>query len=251
MVLGVINPSGGTYHWFDGERDHHVRKRIGSILESPSFYHYLSAKENLRVTARIKDVSEQRIPEVLERVGLLARQNDPFKAYSLGMKQRLAIASALLSNPEVMILDEPTNGLDPSGIAEIRDLMIELGNEGRTIITASHMLAEVQRICTDFAVLRHGKKIFQGKVHELEAENPRVRLTIESEGAADSVLDACPIALSHRKEGSYHVVTLKDGRGAVELNRFLVEKGVAVSSFYPETDSLERRFLEILKENSE
>lgn len=249
MVLGVINPSAGEFHWFDGETGHDVRKRIGSILESPCFYHYLSARQNLEITAEIKKVSHRRIPEVLERVSLLDRQNDPFKTYSLGMKQRLAIASALLSDPEVMILDEPTNGLDPAGIAEIRDLMIDLGNEGRTIITASHMLSEVQRICSDFAVLRKGRKIYQGKVHELNSENLRVELETENMENLSSHLAESAIVLNHRREGSFHIATLKEGADPAALNSFLMERGVSLSRLTPQTTSLEQRFLEILKEH--
>lgn len=251
MVLGVINPTSGTYHWFNGERNNEVRKRLGSILESPCFYHYLSAKENLRVAAKIKGVSENRIPEVLDRVGLLDRQDDPFKAFSLGMKQRLAIGSALLSDPEVMILDEPTNGLDPTGIAEIRDLMIDLGNEGRTIITASHMLSEVQRICTDFAVLRKGKKIYRGKVHELNAENHRVKISAEGELDLSSNLNDCPFVVSNRREGGFTVVTMNDDGSPAKLNEYLFQRGVILSELVPQSTSLEQRFLEILKGHSD
>jgi len=251
MVLGVINPSAGSYHWFEGESGSSVRKRLGAILESPSFYHYLTARQNLKVTAEIKGVPSKRISAVLDRVGLLDRQNDPFKTYSLGMKQRLAIASALLSDPEVMILDEPTNGLDPTGIAEIRELMIELGNEGRTIITASHMLSEVQRICTDFAVLRKGRKIYQGKVHELNAENLQVKLGVGGEVDLTYNLDECPFVVSHRKEGVYTVATLSDEGNPAKLNSFLMERGIPLSSLIPVSTSLEQRFLDILKDHSD
>ncbi|MEM9053034.1 MAG: ATP-binding cassette domain-containing protein [Bacteroidota bacterium] len=247
MILGVINPTSGTFNWFDGRSGHQVRKKIGAILEAPCFYHYLSAQQNLEVAAAIKEVSTKRIDEVLDRVGLLKRKNDPFRSYSLGMKQRLAIGSALLSDPEVMILDEPTNGLDPQGIAEIRNLIIDLANEDRTIITASHMLSEVQKICTDFAVLRTGKKIYQGKVQELANENNRCELMAENEEELISKLNQIDIVSSHRREGGIIVATLIEGKKSSDLNSMLMNEGIAVTRLLPQTTSLEQRFLEILK----
>jgi ABC-2 type transport system ATP-binding protein len=247
MVLGVINPTSGSFSWFDNENDHRARKKIGAILEAPSFYHYLSASQNLKITAAIKEVSEERIDQVLDRVGLLSRKDDPFRSFSLGMKQRLAIGSALLSDPEVMILDEPTNGLDPQGIAEIRNLIIDLANEGRTIITASHMLSEVQRICTDFAVLRLGKKVFQGKVRELDQEKSRYEVWAEDAEVLLKALTDCPFVISSRKEGEVYIVVLEENRNAPDLNRYLMEKEISVSHLLAQTTSLEQRFLEILK----
>ncbi|MCZ4408306.1 ATP-binding cassette domain-containing protein [Cryomorphaceae bacterium 1068] len=247
MVLGVVNPTSGSYDWFEGEQGHQVRKKIGAILEAPCFYHYLSAAENLKVAAAIKETSESRINEVLDRVGLLSRKDDPFRSFSLGMKQRLAIGSALLSDPEVMILDEPTNGLDPQGIAEIRNLIIDLANEGRTIITASHMLSEVQRICTDFAVLKSGKKIYQGKVNELDQEKARYEIWAEDEPALTAALVSGEFISSHRKEGDAFVVMLDNTKNASDLNAYLIEKGVVLNRLVPQANSLEKRFLEILK----
>ncbi|MGB6035788.1 MAG: ATP-binding cassette domain-containing protein [Cryomorphaceae bacterium] len=247
MILGVVNPTSGSFNWFDGEEGHQVRKRIGAILEAPCFYHYLSAAENLKVTSVIKEAPASRIEEVLDRVGLLSRKDDPFRSFSLGMKQRLAIGSALLSDPEVMILDEPTNGLDPQGIAEIRNLIIDLANEGRTIITASHMLSEVQRICTDFAVLKLGKKIYQGKVRELDQDKNRYEIWSEDQSALDVVLSSIDFVSSHRREGDAFIVMLKNDKTASDLNTHLMQKGVALNRLVPQATSLEQRFLEILK----
>jgi ABC-2 type transport system ATP-binding protein len=247
MVLGVVNPTSGSYDWFEGEQGHQVRKKIGAILEAPCFYHYLTAAENLKVAAAIKETPESRINEVLDRVGLLSRKDDPFRSFSLGMKQRLAIGSALLSDPEVMILDEPTNGLDPQGIAEIRNLIIDLANEGRTIITASHMLSEVQRICTDFAVLKSGKKIYQGKVNELDQEKARYEIWAEDETALTAALGRGEFISSHRKEGDAFVVMLDTNKNATDLNSYLIGEGVVLNRLVPQANSLEKRFLEILK----
>ena len=247
MILGVVNPTSGSYDWFEGEQGHEVRKKIGAILEAPCFYHYLSAAENLKVAATIKETPASRINEVLDRVGLLSRKDDPFRSFSLGMKQRLAIGSALLSDPEVMILDEPTNGLDPQGIAEIRNLIIDLANEGRTIITASHMLSEVQRICTDFAVLRLGKKVYQGKVNELDREKARYEIWAEDETALNTALSGGEFISSFRKEGEAIVVMLEKDKKASDLNAYLMGKGVVLDRLMPQATSLEQRFLEILK----
>lgn len=251
MVLGAINPTGGRYLWFGEERGAEVRRGIGAILESPAFYHYLTATQNLRIVAAIKNVVPTRIDAVLQRVGLLSRKDDKFKTFSLGMKQRLAIAAALLSDPKVMILDEPTNGLDPSGIADIRDLIIGLANEGRTIILASHLLDEVQRICTDFAVLDHGTKIYQGRVDELGSERPRVEVNAADEQALQTALRAYADVMDVRKEGSVWVATLAPGTGPAELNAHLMERGITLSHLNLRRHTLEERFLEILKNQTD
>jgi len=247
MLLGVINPVSGSYQWFDGLEGYKARRRIGAILESPCFYHYLSAENNLKVVAEIKQVDTARIDVVLERVGLLLRKNDAFKTYSLGMKQRLAIASALLSDPEVMILDEPTNGLDPQGIADIRDLIIDLANEGRTIILASHLLDEVQRICTDFAVLRSGKKIFQGKVADLNQDKTNVEVAADDDEKLLNYLTNSPFIATHRKEGSLYKLTLNADSNLTSFHSDVIAKGIVLNRLSANTNTLEQKFLQLLK----
>ncbi|MFT6966913.1 MAG: ABC-type multidrug transport system ATPase subunit, partial [Marivirga sp.] len=166
ILLGVTKNDSGDFTWFGQQPSAGIRKKIGAILESPTFYPYLSARQNLKIVAEIKKVPKHRIDEVLAQVGLIERADSSFKTFSLGMKQRLAIASALLADPELLILDEPTNGLDPQGIAEIRELIKAIAKSGKTIILASHLLDEVQKVCTEFAVLKNGNKIFQGSVAE-------------------------------------------------------------------------------------
>src|SRR5690554_3561586 len=250
MLLGVINPSSGSFKWFGSAQDHRVRLRIGAILESPCFYDYLSAENNLKVVAEIKRVDKKRIDIVLDRVGLLSRKSDPFKTYSLGMKQRLAIASSLLSDPEVMILDEPTNGLDPQGIADIRELIIDLANEGRTIILASHLLDEVQRICTDFAVLRHGKKIFQGKVADLDQDKTNVEVRSNDSDKLNAHLSASSFISSFRKEGSSFKLALKPGIEITDFHRDLITNGIVLNKLQVNTNTLEQKFLQLLKSES-
>jgi ABC-2 type transport system ATP-binding protein len=251
MVLGVINPTSGSFKWFDEGTNHQIRKRIGAILESPCFYHYLSATQNLRIVAEIKGVGPERIDYVLQRVGLLSRKDDPFKSFSLGMKQRLAIASALLSDPEVMVLDEPTNGLDPTGIAEIRELIIGLANEGRTIIIASHLLDEVQKICTDFAVLNKGTKIYQGKVSDLSSDQTIIDVAAQNQKELADSLVGIPGVLGYRLEGSLYGVSTTFDMDAGKLNKALMDKGITLTHLARRQDSLERKFLDILRQHNQ
>mgnify|MGYP000956338405 FL=1 len=158
MILGVVSKTKGSYSWFGQGEDYRLRKKIGAILEQPNFYPFLSARQNIMVHSQIKDIRKPDTDGLLKLVGLYERADDPFKTYSLGMKQRLAIASAMLADPEVLIFDEPTNGLDPQGIAEIRKLILDIRDMDKTIILASHLLDEVQKVCSHFAVLRKGKK---------------------------------------------------------------------------------------------
>ncbi len=248
IVSGAINASAGSYSWFGAGQDHQLRKRVGVILEAPSFYHYLSAVQNLRVVASIKQAPLSRVDMVLERVGLASRKNDPFKAYSLGMKQRLAIASALLGDPEVMVLDEPTNGLDPQGIAEIRELIIELAQEGRTIILASHLLDEVQRVCSHFAVLRSGSKVYQGSVAELLHSGRRVELDATDRDALKAALSEIKAVLELKENHTHLTAILEEELSPEMLNRLLMDKGIALKHLSQRHESLEQRFLEILKD---
>jgi len=251
IVLGAINQSEGSFRWFNQNDKVKARLKIGSILEQPSFYHYLSAEDNLKVVCAIKKASTRRIDEVLKRVDLLHRKNDPFKSYSLGMKQRLAIASALISDPEVMILDEPTNGLDPQGIAEMRDLIIELAKEGRTIILASHLLNEVQKICTHFAVLRTGRKIYQGRVGELDGENVIVEIRSTNTSLMLHVLNNAEMVSKLSSHQDIAEVQLKDGATIDQFHSYLISKDVVLNLLRPQANKLEKKFLEVLKEGAD
>ncbi len=250
MLLGVVNPTSGSFSWFDKGADYHIRKQIGAILETPCFYHYLSAAQNLTVVAKIKEIELQRIDVVLDRVGLLSRKDDPFRTFSLGMKQRLAIGSALLSDPDVLVLDEPTNGLDPNGIAEIRELILSLANEGRTIILASHMLDEVQKVCTDFAVLNKGNKVFQGKVSDINENQSVIEVNAPHQEALIKELDNIEGVLSYRKEGEIIALKVTSHVTAIKINEALSAKGVMLDHLVQRKVSLEQRFMEILKQNN-
>src|SRR3984957_16894920 len=167
IVMDVLKASGGSYSWFGQPASEKQRQRIGTLLETPNFYHYLSGEKNLRIAAAIKGKGEADIPRVLEAVKLTERKDSKFSTYSLGMKQRLAIASCLLGDPTVLVFDEPTNGLDPVGIAETRELIRDLAREGKTIVLASHLLDEVEKVCTHVAILQRGQLLTAGNVNEV------------------------------------------------------------------------------------
>ena len=250
MILGVINPTSGSYAWFDQDDSHEHRKRIGAILEKPNFYPTFSAIKNLQIACRIKGVEEERIDEVLDQVGLSDRKNSAFRTYSLGMKQRLAIASALLSNPEVMILDEPTNGLDPEGIAEIRQLIIEIAGEGKTIILASHLLDEVQKICSEFAVLRKGKLIYSGAVESDFGEETVIEVATNDMPTLELIIHEFAGYRSHIMQDGVMEVKCQKNVDAGSLNAFLIDRGQHPHHLATKKKNLEQQFLEILSNNA-
>ena len=246
IVMDVLKSSGGSFTLFDEVPTEKTRQRIGTLLETPNFYHYLSAVQNLKITAAIKQHGEDDIDRVLEIVNLTQRKNSPFSTYSLGMKQRLAIAAALLGNPEVLVLDEPTNGLDPVGIAEIRELIKKLAKEGKTIIMASHMLDEVEKVCTHVAILKFGKLITFGDVNEILVNDDIVEV-------ASSDLERLKNTLINMP-GNTHVnitnetvhVNFAAGTANLEaVNKFCFENGIVLSHLQLKKKSLETKFLEL------
>ena len=247
MLMGVTNASSGEFFWFGQPPTHQLRKKIGAVLEHPIFYPYLSGQKNLELNSMIKECPAENIPKVLELVELSDRKDDKYKTYSLGMKQRLAIASALLNDPTVLILDEPTNGLDPMGIAEIRDIIKKIAANGKTIILASHLLDEVQKVCSHFAVLKKGTLVYSGPVDEVGSGAETVEVNADTENLNEVLLNFSGTSSINRENGSY-LVTLRDGFHSKELNKFLFEKGVVASHLVTKKKSLEKQFLEILAE---
>lgn len=245
MLMGVVNPTGGSFQWFGQEPTHLIRKKIGAVLEHPIFYPYLSGQMNLEVNAMIKGVPKTSIDRVLEAVGLSARRNHKYRTYSLGMKQRLAIASALLNDPQVLILDEPTNGLDPMGIAEIRDIIKKIAADGKTIILASHLLDEVQRVCTHFAVLRRGTLVHSGPIDDVGRGEETVEV-VAFHDDLNHILLQFQGTMSIQRSGGPFEVKLREGFNASDLNKFLFEKGIIASHLLTQKKSLEKQFLEIL-----
>ncbi|MEZ5198277.1 MAG: ATP-binding cassette domain-containing protein [Bacteroidales bacterium] len=249
IILDVINADGGSYSWFGQPNSKADRKRIGAILEQPIFYPYLSAKKNLEVIADIKGVDFEDIQRVLKIVDLYQRKESKFKTFSYGMKQRLAIAAALLGSPEVLIFDEPTNGLDPTGIAEIRELIIKIAKEGITIILASHLLDEVQKTCTHVVVLRSGEKLFAGDVKEVLTLSDTVEVSSPDIKLLEIALVECNMVNEVSKDADLIIVKLSDGASAHDLNTWLVKKGIIVSHLANRKKSLEKQFLEILTQS--
>jgi len=245
VILDVINHTSGEYQWFGETPSKEHRKKIGAILETPIFYPYLSAIDNLKIVANIKQVSTDNIDNVLQQVDLFERRNDKFKTYSLGMKQRLSIASALLCNPTVMILDEPTNGLDPQGIAEIRNLIIEIAKDGKTIILASHLLDEVQKVCSHFAVLKKGKMIYTGLVEDVSKGEETVEVSAEEENIEELLKNYKGIK-SVKPDHNKWIISLHDGHNSKTLNTYLIANDVVVSHLVSQKKSLEKQFLEVL-----
>ena len=247
MVLSVIHPSSGSFSWFGKPSDHTARKRIGAILEAPHFYPYLSGVNNLRVVAKIKGVPEEAIQSKLELVGLSERKDSPFQTYSLGMKQRLAIAAAMLSDPEVLILDEPTNGLDPQGIHDIRALIQQIGQAGITVVLASHLLDEVEKVCSHVAVLKQGKLLYNGPVNGISARKPRLEI------GSENILGLMELAQSMNgvqhieRQGDHLLLTFEHNPDNAAVNRYFFDRGLVLNRLVTRTVSLEEQFLEITK----
>ena len=248
MLMGVTNPSAGTFSWFGHAPSHLIRKKIGAVLEHPIFYPYLSGQKNLELNASIKGTDPANIARVLELVELTARKDDKYKTYSLGMKQRLAIASALVNDPQVLILDEPTNGLDPMGIAEIRHIIKRIAADGKTIILASHLLDEVQKVCTHFAVLRKGQLVHIGPVDEVGKGEEIVEVNAYHDDLG-VLLQKFEGTKAVKKDGGNYSVHMNEGFHSQDLNRFLFSHNIVVSYLATQKKSLEKQFLEILSEN--
>jgi ABC-type multidrug transport system ATPase subunit len=250
IILDVLKATSGSYQLFDETPSKKHRQQIGTLLETPNFYHYLSAVQNLKIAARIKERNEKDIDRVLDIVDLTKRRHSKFSTYSLGMKQRLAVASCLLGDPSVLMFDEPTNGLDPVGIAETRELIKKLNKEGKTIIMASHLLDEVEKVCSHVAVLLKGTLITHGHVDEI-----LVNEDIVEAGASniDLLLDALqnfPASLSIRKNEHYVEAIFASGEAQLDLiNQYCFEKGIILNHLRLRRKSLEAKFFELTKAN--
>jgi ABC-type multidrug transport system ATPase subunit len=249
IILDIVRPTAGIFRWFGEQPSAQIRRRLGASLEQPIFYPYLSAVNNLRVNARIKDVSFDDFERVLKIVNLFDRKDDKFRTYSLGMKQRLAIASVLIGQPEVLILDEPTNGLDPQGIFEIRSLITRIGNEGMTILLASHLLDEVQKVCSHLAVMQHGKKLFSGSVEEIMNDVAVVELSSNNLEILAMALQSYDGVNSITKEGRLLVVKVQPDITPGDINEFLIDRGVVLTHLSKRKKTLEQHFFEILQQS--
>lgn len=248
MLLSTINPTSGSWFWFGKKgTDSDTLKKIGAIIEQPNFYPYLSAEKNLKIVAEIKEVPYHRVDEVLKIVGLLERKKDAFSTYSLGMKQRLAIASALLNNPKVLILDEPTNGLDPEGIIQIREIIQQISTQGITIIIASHLLDEIEKLCSHVIVLKKGNAIYSGSVENLSNTFGYFELEYSDTQHLISVLKDLPYFSDIQLKNKRVEAILEQDLAGEKLNQILAEKGIFLSHLLKRKESLENYFLKLVQ----
>ncbi|MBA6156553.1 ATP-binding cassette domain-containing protein [Tenacibaculum sp. S7007] len=250
IILNVVNRTSGDFNWFDGKLStHEALKKVGAIIERPNFYPYMSAVQNLQLICKIKGVSYDKIEEKLKVVNLFERRNSKFKTYSLGMKQRLAIASALLNDPEILILDEPTNGLDPQGIHEIRQIIKEIAKNGTTILLASHLLDEVEKVCSHVLIIRNGVKLYSGRVDEMTTSNGYFELESENNKELIKHLENHSSIGSIKEENGILIANLTSELSASEINQFLFNNNITLSHLVKRKPSLEQQFLDLTNNN--
>ena len=246
IIMNVLKATSGTYKLFDEVATDAHRKKIGTLLETPNFYHYLSAVRNLKISAAIKGHGEEDIENVLHTVDLYKRKDSPFSTYSLGMKQRLAIGAALLGNPDILVFDEPTNGLDPVGIAEIRMLIKELSAKGKTIIMASHLLDEVEKVCTHVAILKQGNLLASGTVKDVFQENDIVQLAAADKEKLRHALAELNNFMRLDEVGGNLELSYESGTANLEeINRYCFNKGIVLSHLQLKKSNFESKFLEL------
>ncbi len=250
IVLNVVNRTSGQFSWFDGKTStHEALKKVGAIIERPNFYPYMTAQQNLKLVCKIKGVDYAKIDEKLEIVGLLDRKDHKFRTYSLGMKQRLAIASALLNDPEILILDEPTNGLDPQGIHQIREIIKKIAANGTTILLASHLLDEVEKVCSHVVVLRKGEKLYSGRVDEMISSHGFFELKTDKEDELVKLLESDTSFGKLKIDNGLITAFLNQPMDASSFNKLMFEKGIVLSHLVKRKESLEEQFLQLTDNN--
>jgi ABC-type multidrug transport system ATPase subunit len=247
IITGIVHAESGSFNWFGEEPFPAQRKKIGSLIEVPNFYPYLSLERNLRVIASIKDIPESDIPRVLGITGLAERSKSNYDTLSLGMKQRLALAAVLLGDPDVLVMDEPANSLDPEGIAEVREIILNEATRQKTIILASHILDEVEKVCTHVGILKEGELIALGKVNELLAAEDPVIISCDNITQLEEELIRSGMTSSVKKDNHDLVLILKKDYSAADINKFAFDKGHTLTKLETRKKSLESQFLELVK----
>jgi ABC-type multidrug transport system ATPase subunit len=247
ILLDVLHPSGGSFTWFDGAEGEYVRNRIGALLETPNFYPYLNADQNLSLVASIKRVSNPPLDSLLDLVQLKDRRRSPYKTYSLGMKQRLALAACLVGDPDVLILDEPTNGLDPEGMVEVRHIIQKIAAQGKTILFASHILDEVEKICSHVAIIKKGKLLATGAIGSILSDQPTVEAGAPDIEKLIQFLSSCFLVKKITRQDNRLILELHAGRNSGELNQLAFEHGIVLDHLVLKRQSLEAEFLEITR----
>lgn len=248
IIMDIIKANSGTFSWFGDAASYRSRQRIGATLENPHFYPYLSALNNLKIVASIKEKPYKGLKDILKLVGLYERRKDKFRNFSMGMKQRLAIAAAMIGEPEVLIFDEPTNGLDPQGIAEIRELIIRIAGQGQTVLLASHLLDEVQKTCSHVTVLRKGKKLFAGSMDELSKESEIIELSSHNIDILFDTLREVDGIGEITQEGNLLLLKTTPDLMPADVNEILIKKGIVLSHLNLRKRSLEKEVLKLLME---
>jgi ABC-2 type transport system ATP-binding protein len=247
MIFGIVTPTAGHLRLFGSDDPRalaQARRRVGGTLEQPNLYPYLTGRQNLRLVAAIKRLSDSHIEPALQAVDLLTAADRKTKGYSLGMKQRLALAAAMLGDPELLIFDEPTNGLDPEGMQEIRELILTLSRSGRTIVLCTHLLAEVERVCTHVAILKQGRLLRSGPVSELTAGAPVFRLRTDNVNTLWEAVSKYPPARRMRREHGAVYTELADSDPAL-LCKYLAGLGIYLAELSNQRSSLEETFLRL------
>lgn len=248
MILNVVNPTSGSFSWYEGVLStQQALKKIGAIIERPNFYPYMTALQNLQLICKIKQCSDATLQEKLELVGLWERRNSKFSTYSLGMKQRLAIAAALINNPELLILDEPTNGLDPEGIHQIRGLIKKIAGQGTTILLASHLLDEVEKVCSHVIILKKGVKYYEGPVDGIHKSFGYIELKAQNIKLLKQFMAALEEVDSIEEESSMLKVFLKNELNTEELSQRLAQEKIYITHLAQKRPSLEEQFLTLTK----
>lgn len=248
-IMGILNPDSGQYNWGSHSDEAEARKKIGALIETPNFYPYLSAEKNLKIVALIKQQGEDRIETVLKEVGLFERRHSAFKTFSLGMKQRLAIGSALLTNPEILVLDEPTNGLDPQGINEIRQIILQQSKAGKTILLASHLLNEVEKVCTDVVILKKGNVIASGTVNSLLQKTNQIEVAATNNDLLLAALKSIPQVLHATLNPQQRIsAELEKGFAPSDLNAALFAKNISINHLQQLNSDLESEFLKLINQ---
>lgn len=246
IVLNVVNKTSGNYAWFGGSmQTHQALKKVGAIIERPNFYPYMTAQQNLELVCKIKDISVEKVSEKLTLVGLNDRKDSKFSTFSLGMKQRLAIASALLNDPEILILDEPTNGLDPQGIHQIRDIIKLIAAQGTTILLASHLLDEVEKVCSHVLVLKKGEVLYSGLVNQMTSKTDFLELQSDDNQLLMTLLKTYPNISFETNADNKVLVYSENSINAASLNKFLAENNCYLNHIVIKKQSLEEQFLEL------
>lgn len=248
VVTGIIRQDNGFFRWFGEEPEASQRRNIGSLIETPHFYPYLNLEQNLRIICDIKGMPYGDIARVLDTAQLTERKKSRFSTLSLGMKQRLGIAAALLGDPRVLVLDEPTNGLDPEGIAEVREIVLQQVQQGITLILASHILSEVEKICSHVAILKKGELLANGPVKELLAEDEIIEISCSNNDALRQALSESSLVKEIETENGLLVLTLNEEVGPADINSFAFGRELVVHHMLSRKRSLESQFLELVKE---